>query len=488
MTHGERSLAGAIFLLLAVLVPTASSAPIAAPSGSLTQISGRGGCVSGTDTPRFRCTHLRGFDGFLASVSISPDGSYVYTSGLEAIHVFRRDPTTGVLTQLPGVRGCLVVVDAWIAGDPANGCSPLRGSRFLAGSLVLGPEGRTAYVPVVTRSRGAVSPTVMSFSRDPRTGALRQSPEPPLCVKIRSNPECPRLTYRYGFNAIVSRDGRNLYLTSEGASWVFKRDPVTGRLEQVAEPGACLQTTGYKRFGCAEARAGVIDAESPDGGYAYAIRDLNTPASKRSTENSIAALRRDPHDGTLTPLPGKAGCVSSAPRPRPCASARVLLGIRRVLVSADGRHLYAIATRFESSPNRPDNSAVTVFELSSATGALTQVPGTAGCVSYSGRLGCVKSRALFALADVTLSPDDRHLYVSSWADGLLVVFRRDPVTGALTQLPGKAGCIGRPGTRTGLTCTRVRALENPGAVAVSPDGRHVYALSTAEIIGFRRAG
>lgn len=403
------------------------------------------------------------------------------------MHAFRRDRTTGVLTQLRGAEGCLVVDDPQLVGVPGDGCSSLKGVKFVVGPLVLGPEARTAYAPVATRSRGAVSPTVVSFSRDPRTGALRQSAEPPLCVKVRSNPRCRRLTDRYGFDAIVSRDGRNFYLTSDGATWVFKRDPVTGTLEQVAKPAGCVQTTGHRRFGCTEARAGAINAESPDGGYVYAIRDLFTPAWKRSTENSIASLRREPRDGILTPLPGRAGCISSAPRPRPCARARALLGIRGVVVSADGRHLYAASTRFESAPDRPDNSAVTVFAISNATGALAQLPGSAGCTSYSGRLGCAKSRALFSLADLTLSPDDEHLYVSSWADGLLVVFRRDPVTGALTRLPGKAGCIGRAGKgRTGLACMRAPALENPTAVAVSPDGRHVYALSTAEIVAFRR--
>lgn len=194
MTHRGRSLAGAMLVLLTVLVSTASSAPVAAPSGTLTQISGRAGCLSLDD--RLGCGYLRGSVGALHSVSISADGAYVYASDIASISVFRRDPVSGRLTQLRRAAGCLRVADFFL-GDPAHGCTLLKGVAAV-GAVTLGPEGRTAYAPVTTQLKGPASATVVTFSRDPKTGALRQSRNPPRCVRLRSNPECLSLR---GFGA-----------------------------------------------------------------------------------------------------------------------------------------------------------------------------------------------------------------------------------------------------------------------------------------------
>src|SRR2546426_7702660 len=49
------------------------------------------------------------------------------------------------------------------------------------------------------------------------------------------------------------------------------------------------------------------------------------------------------------------------------------------------------------------------------------------------------------------------------------------VTGELTQLPGKTGCVSEDGTSG--SCRDGKALGLPDGVTVSPDGKSVYAAS-----------
>jgi hypothetical protein len=57
---------------------------------------------------------------------------------------------------------------------------------------------------------------------------------------------------------------------------------------------------------------------------------------------------------------------------------------------------------------------------------------------------------------------------------LLVTASALAVTGALTQPAGNAGCVSQSG---GEPCANGHALLNPTSVAVSPDGKSVYAAS-----------
>ena len=75
-----------------------------------------------------------------------------------------------------------------------------------------------------------------------------------------------------------------------------------------------------------------------------------------------------------------------------------------------------------------------------------------------------------------MSPDGRSAYVASFFSSAVDVFDRDTATGALVQKAGAAGCIADTPT---AGCTDGRSLAGPRGVAVSPDGLSVYVASSA---------
>ena len=113
------------------------------------------------------------------------------------------------------------------------------------------------------------------------------------------------------------------------------------------------------------------------------------------------------------------------------------------------------------------------------TGDLTQKPGTAGCISETGTAGaCTDGKALDGALSVTVSPDGASAYAASQFSDAVAVFDRNTTTGALTQKPGTAACISETGT--GGACTDGVALAAASSVTVSPDGTSAYVASVSD--------
>ena len=105
------------------------------------------------------------------------------------------------------------------------------------------------------------------------------------------------------------------------------------------------------------------------------------------------------------------------------------------------------------------------------TGELTQLSGTAGCVSETGTGGaCADGKALDFAAGLAISPDGKSVYVASLNSDAVAVFQRDTTTGELTQLAGTAGCISETGS--GGDCADGKALDigDSDSMTVSGDG------------------
>jgi DNA-binding beta-propeller fold protein YncE len=117
-------------------------------------------------------------------------------------------------------------------------------------------------------------------------------------------------------------------------------------------------------------------------------------------------------------------------------------------------------------------------------GTLTQLAGKRGClVDRSAKAGtCGRARALngpgpfMGSRAIAISPNGKHVYVASSKSDAVAIFARDRQTGVLTQARTKAGCVAAKGAGG---CAVAIGLDEPNSVAISPDGRNVYATSRA---------
>ncbi len=114
-------------------------------------------------------------------------------------------------------------------------------------------------------------------------------------------------------------------------------------------------------------------------------------------------------------------------------------------------------------------------------GTLVQLKGPRGClVDRSAKAkGCGTARALkgpgpfMGSRAIGVSPDGKNVYVASSGSDAIAIFRRDTRTGVLIQPRGPAGCVANESTG----CAKAVGLDGPNSIAISPDGRNVYATS-----------
>ncbi len=164
--------------------------------------------------------------------------------------------------------------------------------------------------------------------------------------------------------------------------------------------------------------------------------------------------------GSLTQLPGLAGCVSDTGTGMTCTDGTGLDGATSVVVAPSGSYVYA-ATQ--------ENGTVLAFARA-ADGSLTQIQ----CLSGAAQAGCTEVRGLHGTHALAMTSNGAYLYAASWSPGGVAAFRTLP-DGTLEQLAGSAGCIRDNTTAEG--CASGRALERTYSVEISPDDGFLYALN-----------
>jgi DNA-binding beta-propeller fold protein YncE len=356
----------------------------------------------------------------------------------------------GRLIQPRGHDGC-------IHRTGVNRCAT---GRFVTSpeDVVVSPDGRFVYVASYGNNAIAV------FARDRRTGHLRQLPGRRGCVHHRrADPRpgvCVRARALGGPAALaLSPRGRNLYVVSAGsdALGVFARNRRTGALRQLDGGAGCFsQRAGG---GCTLVRAmnePTSIAVSPNGRRVY--------VTGRRFPSAVAIFQRA-DDGSLTQADGPAGCVSHAGGSG-CGVARGMASPEEVAVTPDSRHVLVAGMR---------SNAVVV--LRAGPEGLTQAEGAGGCIARGGGPeGCGVGKALSGPVDLAISPDGRYVYAASSIGDAVAILRRDRATGVLTQSLTPRGCISQSGG--GGRCVRGRGLDEVWGIALSPDGRNLYAVSS----------
>lgn len=184
--------------------------------------------------------------------------------------------------------------------------------------------------------------------------------------------------------------------------------------------------------------------------------------------------------GPMRAVPGAGGCLRD-PRHEPATdqvcpgAAQGLAGAQAVVVSPDANNVYVAG-----------EGGVVALDRDRATGALRPAlsPSARACIASSASSPCAtKDDALSGADALAVSPDGRFVYVgaSNTATVSAFVRGRHGVLAPLAQSVGAYfGCVaGVPlaGIPQPRCAARLHALNGVAALAISPDGRYLYAVS-----------
>ncbi len=425
------------------------SRPPVTAIGSLAQLPGSGGCMVDRSTAPRGCTPVRALRGpapFLGSnaVAVSPDGRSVYVaaSTSNAIAIFRRNASTGRLTQASGAAGCT-------AAQGAGNCVRAVGLDG-PNSVAVSADGRNVY------ATSLASDAVDIFRRNASTGALTQLGGAGGCVAGTATTGCAVGRALNGPDVVVvSPDGKNVYVGSfmGGAVAVFARNPSTGALTQPAGTTGCIVEVAADGCAGGVALAGLEGMTiSLDGNTVYAAAAISS---------ALDVFARNPSTGALTQASGGTGCIVDSPLAG-CTTGTQVSGANAVAVSPNDDNVYVTSLL---------SNSVTTFTRTPATGQLVQESGTSACVIYVLAVGCSLGRALSAPEGLAVAPDGVNVYVTAFASGAIDVFNRNGDSGALVQKSRRPGCVTAAATPD---CALGRAVAGVSSVAVSPDGKYAY--------------
>jgi|CXWL01.1.fsa_nt_gi 6-phosphogluconolactonase (cycloisomerase 2 family) len=345
-----------------------------------------------------------------------------FPTGTE-VHLSATPPVGGTVTWGPACRAAHFVLDADRVCTVAFGRVPLDfvgallAGAALAGaggvtglddntSIALSPDGVHAYVARRYGSQVAV------LGRDGATGALR-------LLASEDGLE--------GGIAVVasSPDGAQVYGLGYATLGVFARDAASGRLERIE-----VLREGVD--GVVGINGGEDVVASPDGAYVYVTG---------GSDNALAVFARDAASGRLTFVEALRNGIDGVTGLQDPTGIAVALDSVHVYVT--GGYVFGAAA-----------SSLAVFARDPATGRLAFVQALwsgdgSSAVSFSGR--------------VAVSPDGRQVYVVEDGEDSLTTYARDPATGRLILVEAEHDGV-----------DGVDGLGVPDGLAISPDGSRVY--------------
>lgn len=471
---------------LRALIAVVAFAMLAAPgsalaaTGDLSFVTGPAGCWKPPSHLTAGCTSGNVGLETPEHVLVSPDGRSVYVAGRSTdgssgrLAAFARDASTGELTPLSGTQGCITADGNGGECTAAAALMPVKG-------LAISPDGATLYA-AVDHGTTDTADGVLVFARNATTGALT----PASCVNSGGTLGCSTAAWLAdASSAAISPDGASVYVgalgdgAGEGTVAAFARSAGTGALTAVtgsacvttiSSLGGCTQVPDYQLWDPEEVQV------TPDGTQLIA-----------SSGGGISILARNATSGALTsPASGPTCLVAdTGASGNPCDRAYGIYDNSAVAISPDGRSIYGASARGSA------DSGVGILSRSPATGLVSVPSGTASCLTQSGLAfqwgipgtsACDTGRYTATAHDVVVSPDGRSVYAAAWGNTgssltpAIVVLRRDPTTGAVTQPAAAVGCLSQSGYAGECLAdaTHASTIANPNGLAISPDGANVY--------------
>lgn len=274
-------------------------------------------------------------------------------------------------------------------------------------SLINLPEGKVAISTPMPELWHATSPEFFPLSLD---GNLNYSNE----FELQNRPD----------EMIIAPNGEYIYVSSytNSSITVFSVDSQTGNLAEVQ------YIQDYDTWLMRDPRTMAL---SPDGNFLYAFG---------SHHEVVVVFQRDPESGLLTYLETYTEDIQAL---------RALEFIDQVVMTNNGRKVYAVSGHY---------SSVTIFDRNPETGSITFDQ-----YINNGSNGISKMKHA---TGISLSQDNRHLYVASPSEGAITIFDIDPGTHRLT-----INSVITDGIEVDSR------LEGINRTILSPDGNHLYATS-----------
>jgi 6-phosphogluconolactonase (cycloisomerase 2 family) len=365
-------------------------------------------------------------------VAITPDARHLLltTLGDQSLRSFERDPATGAVQLLD--------TETEEVDDPSDP-GPEAAGIYEPRAVAVAPNGTDVYVTDTSTY------SVSLYRLDPATGELTYVESEIDGVNDPGDSGGIVDGLYEPWDVVVSPDGRSVYApgSNEDKVAAFERDPGTGELNFVE-----VEVEGV---GEVDGLAGVMGlAISPDGKSLY--------AAGRSSEEA-AVFARDPNTGALTFLEQEEQGVDDLGDPGGAVDG-FDGGPEETIVSPDGRQVYFVSS-----------NAVTRFDRDPATGLISfaevERDGTDDPNDPGGPV-----EGLEGATELALAADGSQLYAgaSSFSEGGVVTFSRDPSTGALSFLELERNGVDDPADAGG----RVEGLDGVEDLAVAPDDRHLY--------------
>ena len=251
---------------------------------------------------------------------------YVAAGGDAAIAELRRDPATSILSQPAGRPAC-ISRDGMASSTTGKEADCTHAGLDVKQPTALALTPAATYLHAVDRGGHALR----TFPRN-AAGVLAMpscvSPVAGACgVAVVHGMQAP-------FDVAVAAD--DVYVTSAApGSIAALRSKPSGALSQAATGARYACVTNDGSDGCVQGRA-LAGAESvvvaPDGRNVYVAAVL---------AGAVDTFERDPATGGLHQLDGPGGCLSYDGAGGICAQGRLLEGVHQLVVSPDGRDLYA---------------------------------------------------------------------------------------------------------------------------------------------------